>query len=347
MAEAAAGTNPRRRSRRSRWLRQLTDLWFDEAAPSLAGTYAQFGAGAPTKLQARLRKEIGYRMRIGRILPADHPSRIMGADVDACRAVVEELCQQQGDVVVLPDAGDRQIVGASAYHGANPPNPYQWVPVLDRHTKTGDIVWEMGPGVVASGGWVGEAMSRHVWLVQAPSPGSTTHEFRRPLPFEPGSLVERDPVMPMETGRPVADIDAVPPALILVPLPVPLDAFSIADFARFEAQLYRSGERAFGINAGQEWLDLHPELAVTEDAYLDAVVARLRTLDRLVGEHGTRVCVSSPMVKMTPGAVVTAIRKQLRWTVIERIHAFETHGARHAWNGTPVVGTSMTVWRAA
>ena len=328
-------------------LDRLVDLWMANAEPSLHGVYPQFVGDRRQRFNQRMVKEIGYRHRHRRFQPEGKPQSAVGTDLPAVRRAVSRLALGDDEVLVVPRAGDPALVGAPVYPGSNPPNPFQWVPVLARHSNEDDIIWEMGPGLSSSAGWVGQELDRHVWLVNLPAPGSREHSFRVPAPHRPGAGVERDPTMPMNTGVPLADINETPPALVLVSLPVPLDAFSVQEFAQAHIRSKRGGERIFNIDPEQEWIDLHPEFAMDTDSYIDSTVARLRTLGDLVREAGSRVCVAAPMVKGTPRAVERAVHRHMDWKVLERITVFEDGGTQHAWNGTPLVGTALTIWMSA
>ena len=340
----------RNRPRDERHLDRLIDRWLASARPALDGLHAQFGGSHRQRLEKRMAKEVGYRHRLRRIIREDDPRAALGWDYVVVRKTIDALKQASlasaTDVFVLPSASDRTLVGPAAYPGANPPNPFQWVPVLARHSHEGDLVWEMGPGIQGSGRWIGEEMNRHVWLVRVPAPGTTDHEFRLPIPHGSDARVQQDTVMPTMSGLPHADINDVPPALVLVHLPVPVDCFSIADFATHHIKSKHKGERLFGIRPDQQWLDLHPELALSTNAYLDGVVERLEAVARLVCPSGTRVCVATPMVAGTNAAVEKTIRRRMSWRVVERITAFEQGGMWHYWNGTSLVGTALTVWGA-
>ena len=193
MAEQVVGRTRARRAIRSRQLRLLIDLWVQQAAPVLDGIYAQFGGDNPRRLKARMTKEVGYRHRLGRLLPEDGTRDVVGSDVASCLKAVMELSSQQGEVVVLPSADDRDLVGRAAYRGANPPNPYQWVPVLARHTKEGAVVWEMGPGVWSRAGGSARCCRGTSGSCSCPHPARQPTSSARRFHSSPGPKSRRTP----------------------------------------------------------------------------------------------------------------------------------------------------------
>lgn len=317
-----------------------------DAEPHLHGLQSQFAGDRRRRFNQRIVKEIGFRHRRRRFQPEGKPESAVGTDLPSVRRAVSRVSLCGDEVLVVPGAGDPALVGAPVYPGSNPPNPFQWVPVLVRHSNEGDSIWEMGPGLSSSAGWVGQELDRPVWLVQLPAPGTHEHSFRVPAPHRPGAEVEEDPAR-VTTGAPLADINETPPALVLVPLPVPLDAFSVQEFAQAHLRSKRGGERIFNIDPEQEWIDLHPEFAFDTDSYVESTLERLKTLEHLVREAGSRVCVAAPMVKGTPRAVERAVHRHLDWKVLDRISVFEDGGTQHAWNGTSLVGTTLTIWMSA
>ena len=325
----------------------LRDVWMDDARPRLRGVLAAFGGDHRGRLNRRIEKEVGFRHRHhGRLPLASEPRHTVGRDLVAVHRALALLVRSMDTTVVLPDSSNGEVVGRPCYAGAWSPTPFQWVQVLCAHSQEDDIVWEIGPGTVASAGWVGEQLQRHAWLMQLPDPEATGHTFRLPVPAMPGAVVGPDRTMPMVDHIDLARSDS-PPALVLVVLPVLCDLASIRDVEILHQRLAREGERPFSRGDGRDLCDRHPEFAFTPEAFLASTLDRLKTLDILVQEASTKVCIASPLRGAVPKAVERAVRQHLRWSVVDRRFAFEEGGMVHALNGTSLVGVSLTVWGAA
>lgn len=333
-----------------KYLDQLLAIWEEAAAPHVMNVQAGFGSDAhQQEWHRRIQKEIGFRHRLNR-LQAEEARAGVGSDDALVQDTIAALTKSATAMCIMPDRADRKRVGRPVYAGANPPNPFQWVPVMDRHTKGASVVWEMGPGVAASSGHVAALLGRRALLMQLPAPGTTVHTARYPVPPDPhGKRVRLQSFLTMIED---SGIEQAVPDLVLVPLPVPMDRYSLAAYSKMAMPTIRTSRNqhpAFAIwnpAPGLAFIDQHPEFATSLGTYISSVVARVMTLDALVRCNGTRICTSTPMVQGAPRAVEDAVRKATGWKVIDRVTAIERSGARHAWDGTPLVGESLIVWGA-
>ncbi len=309
------------------YLDSLRSMWGAKAARVLRDKgYIPFGKPLGKKrLSGRLHREVSYPRRIrGRVLAEGEPGAVLGSDTTAIAETVYKLARASQGLLVLPSRGNSSLMGRLSYAAANPPNPYQWCPVVSQHCKMGGIIWEMGPALSASAATVAKLLGRKLFLPQLPAPGSSLHR----LQFIPGYPKAED----------------VPPDLVLVPLPLPCDLFSVGQHVAL-AQRYPTGIWRWAADMAPELQ--HPEFCIDLDSYLAATSARLKTIDLLVQEHGAHVCTSAPMVLGLPRVLERTIRRALGWKVIARYTAVEKDGARHVWNGSPLVGEALVVWGAS
>lgn len=311
----------------SDWLRRLRAFWSEYAAATFHPAYMLYG---PTigkrRLQQAMGKGLGYRNREhGRLLPEDQPYKALGTDDGAVRHQVVQLAAWETDLVVVPSSRDRGLVGSPVYPWGNPPNPYMWVPAIAGRSPKGGLIWEMGVGLSSSAEVVAGMLDRNVIMMRLPHPESCEHHAR---------IAYRTP-----TYNPKAL-----PDLVLVPLVVPCDAFSFSQTIRLVI-LHRQ-EEVWIRGPGEDITEMHPEFAVTPNAYVTTALARLATLDRLVQQNGTKVVTSTPMVLGVPHGLEEAVQARLRWRVASRYTVIEEGGRKHVFDGRPLIGEQVVVWEA-
>jgi len=302
----------------------LVAWWSETAREVLRNAYAHHSGNlGKRRLQQRLSKEIGYRRRNrGRHLPEGAE---LGDDQAATTEKTMALSRVSPGLLIVPARSNKAVIGRTSYLGGNPPNPYQWAPVLRQHSEMGALIWEMGPGLSASASAVSDLLGRKVHLMALPAPcGLDSQHHRR--------FVQQR-----------ADVEAATPELVIVPLPLPVDTWSVCQHLR---HLLLRLEPIWDFTTNGNLAE-HPEFASTWDEFLTGIIGRLQTLDGLVREEGTKVCVSAPMVQGTPRAVEKAIHRDLSWRAAARWTVITEGGARHAWDGSPLVGEAMTVWEAS
>ena len=342
-----------------RLLPRLLGLWSEQAGFLLRD---QMLHGKVRKKQ--LAKEIGYRLRIRAYTPANEARQALGDQEFRIDQTVSDMADENGETFIVPSAQDRGLVGSPAYPGGNHFNPYLWVPLINQHTKEGGVIWELGPGWVSSASEVGHRLKRDVVLVVPPAADKKLR-----LRIDPISAI-----CTKHSGRPVFNKPAdgkpaepglgdLQPDLVLVPLPVPVDAWAVTDCIR--AWTHGPKGRGEWAEAGLEmWaypvgdffmveedeispLEVeHPEFATNIDRYLTATVSRLSSLQGVVAAGGSaKVAVVAPMVRGLPRAVEQAIKRAFpAWKLIQQRYAFEEGGKRHRGNGTPLVGDAITIW---
>lgn len=288
------------------------------------------------RLLRRMMKEVGYRDRLRSDTYASDPLDVLGYDQAACTKMAISLMKTQpGTVMVVPSQGDQPHVGRPAYPGACPPNPYQWLPAVQQFSREGDTIWEVGPALTSSVAALANMIGRQVALAPPPMPAPAQQELHLTwaqdtgLVDDPGIGFSR-PAVPSTTN------------LVLVPLPLPLDAWSFTDFIRAEVT---SG--GVGIFATQ------PELALDLDDYLAATLSRLAVIGKTVGQGGpgdkgsaTTVVVAVPNVLGLPQTLVREISKQPGWSIIPDGGwiTIEQGGTRHRGNGTTIPGMCIQAW---
>jgi len=301
-----------------RLLPKLVDLWRFDAGRLLhdEGLVGKVG-------KMYLAKEIGYRRRIRHRVPATEDRQVVGDDEFRIDAFIAALGTDTQETFVVPSTSDRGLVGAPAYPGGSAPNPFTWIPVIARHTKEHGVIWEVGPGWVSSAAEVAYRMNRRVLFVQPPAADGHLR-------------LHHDPI----NGKGEHGLDLTQVDLVLVPLPVPTDAWSVTDCIR----AWKSGLGMWARPVGEDLEVEHPEFSCDLHTYLQAVVSRLSALSQVVAA-GAKLCVTTPMVRGLPRAVEKTIKREFpTWKLIERRYAVEDGGKVHLGNGTPLVGDALTIW---
>jgi len=277
------------------------------------------------RLRKRIWQEVGQRRRSAvRVLPDAEPEAVVGWNHDAVRDRVMELAKAGQGVLVVPNRTDKALVGRPTYSGGNPPSPFQWCPAMFQFAGGGGVVWELGPGATATAELVGQVLGRRVHMVVLPTAGEAARSLRQ------------------ADWRIHREVKA--PQLVLVPLPLPADRWSIRQNLRL---LDAGGAEYWNINGETSIGSQHPEFSLGFDDFVVASLGRLQTLKRCVEDHGTKVCVTVPMVARAEAAIDKAIRKNLGWQAIARYTIIQEHGTRHIGDGSPIAGERMTVWGAA
>jgi len=338
-------------------LTKLVSLWSDDAGHLLREENLH---GKVRK--KHLAKEIGYRRRIRHGVPATEARQVLGDSEFAIDTMVLTLKEQSGETFAVPSVEDRGLVGSPAHPGGNHLNPYIWAPAINQHSAVGGLVWELAPAWVSSTAEVADRLQRDVLVIVPPAADRHLHlridQIRATATMQSGRKVFKESAKgePVEPG--LGDLQ---PHLVLVPLPVPVDAWSITDCIR--AWTYSPKGRGEWAEAGLEmWahpsgepsevegnevspLEVeHPEFSCDLDSYMKAVVSRLSSLKGVVAA-GAKVCVVAPMVRGLPRAVEKAIKQNFsQWKLIESRYAFEDGGKTHIGNGTPLVSDAITIW---
>lgn len=290
--------------------------------------------GVDTCLEMALGQARRARQRLLHGTVEDH----IGYNSLAVEERLSVLAEVKDDLIIVPSWGDRSLSGRPAYPGGNPPSPYQWAPIISRHTKPGDVIWEFGPGVVASSMYSAEVLQRESILVALPVAGSKCWLRSVPTVHAPGGNLLTNPA----AHAPKRESEVA--TLALVPLPLPSDAWSLFQHKRLRAEEDSELDPTWvEPSAGTGVGDVHPEFSQDIGQYLCAVGQRLVAIF-LHMPTGSRICVSSPMVQGVPKAVEELIRTVLDWLLRDRMTVLYEGGATHRGDGSPLVGEEITVW---
>jgi len=273
-----------------------------------------------TRLEMAVGQALRARQRLLYGVVEDH----IGYYSPLVREKLLDLAIVKEDLIIVPGRQDRRLSGMPAYIGGNPPSPYQWAPVIRRHTNRGDDIWEFGAGVIASAMYAAKALRRRSALVGLPLPGSRTWlRFSVPDPSAQGPKRK-----------------SLQPALAIVPLPLPCDDWSLFQHRRFKRD---EPSPTWQVPSDDTPLgDVHPEFSETYEQYLLAIRSRLSAVAAHMST-GSHLCVSAPMVRGVP-VIVERLCKSSGWPLKDRITVLTQGGATHRGDGSPLIGEILTVW---
>ena len=253
---------------------------------------------------------------------------MVGLDAETLDKALAKLKTQTGSVA-LP-----QNKARPAYAGGATLPPLLCAYLMMRFKK--GVVWEYGPALIPASASVARHLGRHAALMAMPTPAQDDAVSRLVLDTN-GIRVQTDERLDTRPG------------LVIVPLPLPVDAWSIRQHLRLLSlapERYWAVETtASGIADFASLEASHPEFALGIGVYLAAVEQRLRILATQAGPEAIFAIVA-PDRHGLPGAVQGVARHRLRWQVVERFRGYEAGGCRHRGDGSPFAGWAVSVWRA-
>lgn len=297
--------------------KRLQELRRDRSNSTPAGAHAVLRTaymilGNAPKTKRAIYQEIGQARRAKRRTFADLEDiqAVVGENEEkADKAIRRYSGMSLGTGLVVPGR-KHPLAGRPSYAGGVMPSPYLMAALAGEYTAPGEAVWEYGPAMVPSAAYVAQVLGRHHVLLTMPS-------TRQQGPFTR-----------------LGELRA--PSLVVVPLPLAVDWYSLYQHYRVAAL---GEETPWAIDDDPEE---HPEFALGMDRYVEGVELRLRLLRRQV--ENPLVAVITPDRMGLPRAIDKLV-VGLRWQRVADHWVYEEPRTSHAGDGSPFGGFAVGVWR--